>query len=102
MEHFNREQQSEELMVKIGLHDGPCLAVTLNERLDYFGQTVNIAARVQGIAGTDSVLTTEPVIAREGVKRILDERRVVPTSSLRELKGIRGALNVYEIPALAR
>jgi class 3 adenylate cyclase len=101
MERFNSEQQSEELMVKIGLHDGPCLAVTLNERLDYFGQTVNIAARVQGIAGTDGVLTTEPVILREGVKRILDERRIVPKSYMRELKGISGALTVYEIPARA-
>jgi class 3 adenylate cyclase len=37
-----------DLLIKIGIHEGPCLAVTLNDRLDYFGQTVNIAARVQG------------------------------------------------------
>ena len=29
---------------EIGIHKGPCLAVTLNDRQDYFGQTVNIAA----------------------------------------------------------
>ena len=38
--------RSLDLMVKIGIHEGPCLAVTLNDRLDHFGQTVNIAARV--------------------------------------------------------
>ena len=26
------------IQVKIGLHCGPCIAVTLNDRLDYFGQ----------------------------------------------------------------
>ena len=35
-------------VVKLGLHCGPCIAVTLNDRLDYFGRTVNLAARLQG------------------------------------------------------
>ncbi len=39
-----------DLQIKIGIHEGPCLAVTLNDRLDYFGQTVNVAARVQSLA----------------------------------------------------
>jgi class 3 adenylate cyclase len=30
----------------VGLHIGPCLVVTLNGRLDYFGEMVNIAARL--------------------------------------------------------
>ncbi len=44
------------VIVKIGVHHGPCIAVTLNERIDYFGTTVNIAARVQGLSdGRDAV-----------------------------------------------
>src|SRR6185312_3715437 len=39
------EGQGEDLLLKIGIHEGPCLAVMLNDRQDYFGQTVNIAAR---------------------------------------------------------
>ncbi len=34
--------------IKVGVHEGPCIAVTLNGRLDYFGTTVNMAARLQG------------------------------------------------------
>ena len=45
-----RDIRDGDLLIKIGIHEGPCLAVTLNDRLDYFGQTVNIAARVQGLA----------------------------------------------------
>ena len=45
------ELQREEprpIVLKLGLHEGPCIAVTLNDRLDYFGQTVNLTARLQG------------------------------------------------------
>ena len=34
----------------------------LNDRLDYFGQTVNIAARVQGLADAAAIFATKPVI----------------------------------------
>jgi class 3 adenylate cyclase len=46
------------LTLKIGLHAGPCIVVTLNGRLDYFGETVNIAARLGELAkGNDVVLS---------------------------------------------
>jgi class 3 adenylate cyclase len=37
--------------LKIGVYAGPCYVVTANGILDYFGQTVNIAARLQGASG---------------------------------------------------
>lgn len=49
------------LKLKAGIHSGPCIAVTLNERLDYFGSAVNQAARLEGFAGGDSVVITEQV-----------------------------------------
>ena len=50
MRKLNEERGREDLILKIGIHEGPCIAVTLNERQDYFGQTVNIASRVQHLA----------------------------------------------------
>jgi class 3 adenylate cyclase len=45
--------------IRQGVHVGPCISVTLNERLDYFGATVNIASRVSHLShGDDVVLTT--------------------------------------------
>src|SRR6185437_10874601 len=38
MDQLNAERGSKDLVVKIGIHEGPCLAVMLNERQDYFGQ----------------------------------------------------------------
>jgi class 3 adenylate cyclase len=47
-------------VLKAGLHTGPCIAVTQNERLDYFGSTVNVAARLVGLSrGGDIVVSDE-------------------------------------------
>jgi class 3 adenylate cyclase len=46
------------LTLKAGLHTGPCIAVTLNDRLDYFGSTVNLAARLEALSsGGDVVIS---------------------------------------------
>ncbi|HEX8560349.1 MAG TPA: DUF5939 domain-containing protein [Pyrinomonadaceae bacterium] len=48
------------LTLKAGLHAGPCIAVTLNGRLDYFGSHVNIAARLEPLStGGDCVVTAD-------------------------------------------
>jgi class 3 adenylate cyclase len=48
------------LLLKAGVHAGPCIAVTQNGRLDYFGSTVNLAARLVGLStGQDVVLSDE-------------------------------------------
>src|SRR5204863_4522633 len=59
---LNERHRSEDLLLKIGIHEGPCLAVTLNDRQDYFGQTVNIASRVQGLAVARSILVSGSVV----------------------------------------
>jgi class 3 adenylate cyclase len=64
-------REGAQLQFKEGLHTGPLIAVELNERLDYFGQTVNVAARVQGVAGADEIAITEPVYAAPGAQDII-------------------------------
>jgi class 3 adenylate cyclase len=64
LQDFNRERALEgdrQLALKIGIHSGPSIVVNLSDRLDYFGNTVNVAARVSDLSrGTETVLT-EPV-----------------------------------------
>jgi class 3 adenylate cyclase len=75
MRALNEQRQNDDLLLKIGIHEGPCLAVTLNDRQDYFGQTVNIASRVQCLAVSRSILATDPV-ARLPVRGVADEMAV--------------------------
>jgi class 3 adenylate cyclase len=50
------------LTLKVGLHAGPCIVVTLNGRLDYFGETVNIAARLGELAKGDDVVLSHAIL----------------------------------------
>jgi class 3 adenylate cyclase len=94
---FNRAFTSRDVILKIGIHKGPCIAVTLNDRLDYFGQTVNTAARVQGLAGAEEVYVTNDVLVFPGVKSLLKGYRVFGGKV--KLKGIQEEMQVYKIVA---
>ena len=98
MDALNAERGTDDLVVKIGIHEGPCLAVMLNERQDYFGQTVNIAARVQGLATSQSIHITGPVIDAPAVAALLDEKAISPIQKHAALRGIADKIVVYEIP----
>jgi len=98
MRELNAQNQREDLVLKIGLHEGPCLAVSLNDRLDYFGQTVNIAARVQGLATASSIFATEPVVEHPGVASLLQAAGLTALAQCHQLRGIANALTVFEIP----
>src|SRR5215813_4378216 len=98
MEKLNVERGSKDLVVKIGIHEGPCLAVMLNERQDYFGQTVNIAARVQSLSTSQEIHITAPVIDAPGVATILEKEAIRPIQKHAALRGIADKVLVYEIP----
>src|SRR5207247_3436687 len=86
-----------DLLLKIGIHEGPCLAVTLNERQDYFGSTVNIASRVQGLAMTSSILATDSVIDHPQSASLLGNGHQKPVARQHALRGIAAERTVYEI-----
>jgi class 3 adenylate cyclase len=98
METLNTERGTKDLVVKIGIHEGPCLAVMLNERQDYFGQTVNIAARVQGLSTSQAIHITGPVIDAPAVAAMLDKQAIAPIQKQAALRGIADKIVVYEIP----
>jgi class 3 adenylate cyclase len=98
MGRINAERKNEDLLLKIGIHEGPCLAVILNDSQDYFGQTVNIAARVQGLASSRAIYVTEPVVEDQNTQKILVGAGLRATKQLAALRGIADQTVVYEIP----
>ena len=87
-----------DLLVKIGIHEGPCLAVTLNDRLDYFGQTVNIAARVQSLADSRAIFATKSVVKNAQVSKMLETGNLQLTEQVAALRGVADRMTVYQIP----
>ncbi|HJU15684.1 MAG TPA: adenylate/guanylate cyclase domain-containing protein [Stellaceae bacterium] len=98
MRILNHERGREDLLLKIGIHEGPCLAVVLNDRQDYFGQTVNIASRVQNLADSHGILATRPVVAHPQTTMLLQSSGLEPHAQCRALRGVANELAIYEIP----
>ena len=65
-----------ELVLKLGVHVGPSVVVNLNDRLDYFGSTVNMAARLQGQSQGGDIVLSRAVADDPAVKPLLT---VVPS-----------------------
>lgn len=84
-----------DLELKIGMHTGPCIAVDMNERLDYFGQTVNIAARVQGIADSRQIVCTDSVYEAPGVAEVIAKLAAAGPRECAALKGVDGEVGVW-------
>lgn len=64
---------SRPLMLKVGIHAGPCIAVTLNDRLDYFGGTVNMAARLEGLSTGGDVVVSPTVYADLEIAELIEQ-----------------------------
>lgn len=97
MSDLGAERQHQSLRLKMGIHEGSCLAVTLNGQQDYFGQTVNIASRVQGLAASRSIVVTESVVDNAHARALLESSGLTPEPRRVALSGIADKLSVYEI-----
>lgn len=93
---FN-EQGSDEIILKIGLYSGPAIAVNSNDVLDYFGRTVNIAARIQGQSVGDDIVFSADYLDKESIRTILQEEEVVLQPFQAVLKGINGSVDLVRL-----
>jgi class 3 adenylate cyclase len=71
-------------VLKLGLHAGPCIAVTTGDVLDYFGATVNIAARLEHQCCGGEVIVSEAVARdAETAVTLADRMQIEDTAMLR-------------------
>ena len=96
---FNRDEGGEHVILKIGLHAGGCIAVNLNGRLDYFGSTVNMAARLQGESVGDDIVLSEALSGDAGVVGLIADCDVARESA--SLKGFDQPVSFMRVTARA-
>ena len=77
------------LTLKAGIHRGPCIAVTLNDRLDYFGSTVNMAARLEGLSSGNDVIISRAVYDDTEVREWLETENLNAVPFEITLKGFK-------------
>ena len=93
---FNAGHGGEAIVIKLGLHKGPCIAVTLNERLDYFGSTVNLAARLQGQSGGGDIVLSAAMLGDPTVADLLATYN--PDGETAAIKGYEQPVAFYRVP----
>ncbi len=105
LELFNRENGFDPgFVLKIGLHFGPAIAVNANNVLDYFGRTVNIAARIETFSQGGDVVISDEIAAEPDVRSLLEEAGARLVSLDTKLKGtgdLSFRLWKIEIPSVA-
>ncbi|MFQ6017134.1 MAG: adenylate/guanylate cyclase domain-containing protein [Kiloniellaceae bacterium] len=82
---FNARSGGRAIVIKLGLHEGPSIAVNLNGRLDYFGTTVNMAARLQGESHGGDIVLSQVFSENSAVRRLVD-----PFDPVREWTALKG------------
>lgn len=87
----------ERLTVRIGVHAGPCVAVNLNDRVDYFGTTVNVAARLEGQSQGGDVVLLASLAEDPGVRRMLDSLAPEREALRVKLKGLRDDIEIVRL-----
>jgi class 3 adenylate cyclase len=88
--------------LKVGVHVGSALVVHSDQAgLDYFGGTVNLAARAQGAAEAGEIVWTDAVQSMERAREVVAAQGFVAAPMSKTLKGlgeVRLWRNVREIP----
>jgi adenylate cyclase len=88
------------LVLKLGIHTGNCLAVRANGRLDFFGQTVNLAARAQGQSRGGDIVITGAVMGHPEIAALL--ANVVQEPFEATLKGIAAPQRLWRLTPASR
>ncbi|HTA94967.1 MAG TPA: DUF5939 domain-containing protein, partial [Verrucomicrobiae bacterium] len=90
--------ERQQLVLKAGLHVGACLAVNANDRLDYFGTTVNLAARLAGYSRGGELTVSDDIFLRAEVRQRFDKR--LSSSERNQLipRGFTQPVNIWLVP----
>ena len=67
-ECFSSSRADLNLRLRTTLNVGPCIAVNLNSNIDYFGSSVNAAAKLQAHAKSNQIVFTDAVWKEPGVE----------------------------------
>lgn len=94
---LSRLEGTPSLAIKVGLHSGPCIVVTLNERLDYFGSTVNIAARLPGLAEGGEIVFSNEIRNDPAAQTWLRANYPEPLLFQTEVKGYEQPFNLWRM-----
>ena len=94
---FNRGRGDAGIVLKLGLHVGPCIAVTVGDVLDYFGSAVNTASRLEHQCRGGEAIVSQAVLAEPEARDALAGRTVTEDSAV--LRGLNEPVRFVRVGA---
>jgi class 3 adenylate cyclase len=88
-DRFDPGRKDTPIRLRISLNTGPCIAVRLNANVDFFGGTVNIAAKLQALAEAYQIAISDATYRAAGVAAYLTEQAAVLEDVCYESKALR-------------
>jgi class 3 adenylate cyclase len=88
------------LRLRVGFHSGPCIAMRANDRIDYFGTNVNLAARLESLAGAGEVTMARSDAAIPAIAQRLAELGAAVTRETVSIKGFPENVEVVRVVSL--
>ena len=98
--HENLHRLKASLVLKASLHAGPCLAVNANEKLDYFGTSVNLAARMVSCCQGGDLAVSDSLFQNAEVEDFLAPYRERAEPSEVSFRGFSEPQRVWRIPII--
>ena len=97
IKNFNQQSDKPPIILKLGLHFGRCISVTLNDKLDYYGSTANMAARLQAQSLGDDIVLSMELATDPAIANLLQNCNPVTDSC--ELKGFSKPVSFIRVTA---
>ena len=97
---FNRSLELEGISIRVGLHSGSSIAVTLNDRLDYYGESVNLSARLEGQGQAGDITMSQSFAGDPVIRDILRDFECREQQAM--LKGFDEAIKIVQITPLSQ
>jgi class 3 adenylate cyclase len=90
---FREGREDTPIRLRVSVHAGPCIGVNLNSGIDYFGTTVNVAAKLQSLASAQEIVFSDRVLQSPGISAWLRANQLTPAEVRQVVDG------VGEVPA---
>src|SRR5258708_24002386 len=88
------------IVLKLGIHAGSCIAGSTGDTLDYFGATVNIAARLEHQCRGGEVIVSEAVAKDAETEAALADRMQLEETAT--LRGVSASVRFVRVEGLHR
>jgi class 3 adenylate cyclase len=92
MPEFNRRFETDGIAIRVGLHSGSSIAVALNDRLDYYGEAVNLTARLEDQGDAGEIVMSKAFTEDPAVNDILSDYE--PRKQQLDLKGFENPVEI--------